>query len=229
MAEKAPQQTHQTSTKGGSALTSTEKPVRVYNPDKQKVYHCWHYCLTCKEPFRHSQASCDFHKGHDYVTFPMNQEYFELDKEKPEEFSLREKAETPFEIWSASDVPSGRSQEKWVRLVDHEAKVELIQKVLESAVKRSAELIERLDRIMKASRHFLLNREEDIATDWEDLSSLKELFKLVFNREPCGDKPAFATEICVECPEKVVNEGITVGCKRGEFPEDCEAERSGRF
>lgn len=47
--------------------------VFVYNPDRQKIYHCWHYCKTCHEPFIHSQAQCDYHKHHRYLTFPIEQ------------------------------------------------------------------------------------------------------------------------------------------------------------
>jgi hypothetical protein len=48
--------------------------VVARNPDVQKIYHCWHYCLTCKQTFIHSQEQCDLHKNHKYLTFPMNKE-----------------------------------------------------------------------------------------------------------------------------------------------------------
>lgn len=48
--------------------------VVARNPDVQKTYHCWHYCLTCKQTFTHSQEQCDLHKNHKYRTFPMNKE-----------------------------------------------------------------------------------------------------------------------------------------------------------
>ena len=31
----------------------------IENPDKQRIYHVWHYCGVCKKTFTHSQASFD--------------------------------------------------------------------------------------------------------------------------------------------------------------------------
>jgi hypothetical protein len=53
--------------------------VRVLNPDKERVYHCWHYCHTCKETFMHTQAQCDFHKHHNYTTIPMEKDFEDIE------------------------------------------------------------------------------------------------------------------------------------------------------
>lgn len=47
------------------------RTVEVTCPDKQRVYHCWHYCITCNEAFMHTQAQCDYHKNHKYNTIPI--------------------------------------------------------------------------------------------------------------------------------------------------------------
>ena len=31
----------------------------VTNPDKQRIYHCWHYCKVCGKSFSHHQSSWD--------------------------------------------------------------------------------------------------------------------------------------------------------------------------
>lgn len=52
--------------------------MKIYNPDKNKIYHVWHYCLACEETFIHSQRSCDWHKRHKYLTFPIEQNIVEI-------------------------------------------------------------------------------------------------------------------------------------------------------
>lgn len=51
---------------------------KVSNPDKNKIYDVWHFCLDCQEPFTHSQASCNLHKGHSYLTFSTEKQEVEL-------------------------------------------------------------------------------------------------------------------------------------------------------
>lgn len=40
----------------------------VQNPDKLQIYHIWHFCNDCQKPFTHSQADCNLHKGHQYLS-----------------------------------------------------------------------------------------------------------------------------------------------------------------
>lgn len=42
--------------------------------------------------------------------------------------------------------------------------------------------------VLEPLKYFLLGREFDIAIDFEDLGSLKEIFKLVIGREPAEEK-----------------------------------------
>lgn len=42
------------------------------------------------------------------------------------------------------------------------------------------------DLIQQTVKPYLLNHEEDIATDFEDFGALEELFYIIFNRKPNG-------------------------------------------
>ncbi len=60
--------------KGCSNVTFLKLGEVINNPDKQRIYHCWHYCHDCKEAFMHTQAQMDFHKNHSFDTHPIDQE-----------------------------------------------------------------------------------------------------------------------------------------------------------
>ena len=40
------------------------KQITVSNPDRQGVYHCWHYCRGCGKTWTHSQGDWEDMKRH---------------------------------------------------------------------------------------------------------------------------------------------------------------------
>lgn len=33
--------------------------LKLVNPDRGRIYHCWHYCAECKRTWTHSQGDHD--------------------------------------------------------------------------------------------------------------------------------------------------------------------------
>jgi len=41
------------------------KMKRLINPDQNKIYHVWHYCVKCGKTWTHSQGDFDSLKKHE--------------------------------------------------------------------------------------------------------------------------------------------------------------------